>query len=133
MIDVDKMMEWFDSEEGQRHIEEYREKIEREERIWNYQLEKLHKVDNFKEFVESVIKKYGSEKYRYRWLDRGIEPPEDLTFLLFDYAQKYGREATELEYEKYGNMFTSSMYFIEGYFFNKMNGQGTVVNIERVD
>jgi hypothetical protein len=133
MIDLDKIKKWMDSQEGEEFFKEYAEKLDKEENIWNYHLEKINKIDNFESFVESVIKKYGSEKYRRRWLDRGIEPPEDLTFLLFDYVEKYGREATEPEYEKYGNMFTVSMYFYKGYLFNKMYGQGTVINIGRVD
>lgn len=47
------------------------------------------------------------------------------------YAKHYGREASQKEYEKYGNAFTSKMYFKYGYFFNEMQGQGCAIHVTK--
>lgn len=44
----------------------------------NIMRERFNRVGNFEQFTEKVIKKYNSDKYRHRWYNRGIEPPEDL-------------------------------------------------------
>lgn len=132
--------EWFentkkflDSEDGQKSIEEFFAKEKRYALISNSQLERFKtKFGNrLTEIIEKVEIKYDSSKYRDSWYKRGIEPPEELYFFLFDYAVKYGREANGKEWEKYANTFTSELYYIDGFFFNKMNGQGTVVKIEK--
>lgn len=129
MRDLKKIEEWFDSEEGKKSIAEFAEKIEREERIKTNQLERFYKSGKFLELTEKVIKKYNTDKYRDSWYKRGIEPPESLFWFLFQYAEKYGRECEEEEWKQYGNMFTSSLFFIDGYYFNRMDGQGSVIKV----
>ena len=129
MIALKKIDEWFDSEEGKKSIAEFAEKIERDERIKTNQLERFYKSGKFLELTEKVIKKYNTDKYRDSWYKRGIEPPESLFWFLFQYAEKYGRECEEEEWKQYGNMFTSSLFFIDGYYFNRMDGQGSVIKV----
>ena len=73
-------------------------------------------------------KNFASE-YRNRFNE--CEPHETLFYYLYDCASNYGREATEVEFSKYGNMFTCGLFFYRGYFFNRMNGQGTVIHITK--
>lgn len=129
MIGLKKIHEWFDSEEGKKSIAEFAEKIEMEERIKTNQLERFHKSGKFLELTEKAIKKYNTDKYINSWYKRGIEPPESLFWFLFEYAKKYGRECEEQEWNQYGNMFTSSLFFINGYYFNRMDGQGSVIKV----
>ena len=133
MIDFKKIDEWFDSEEGKKSIAKIAEKIEREERIKTKQLERLYKSGKFLELTEKAIEKYNTDKYRDSWYKRGIEPPESLFWFLFDYAEKYGRECDEKEWGQYGNMFTSSLFFVNGYYFNRMDGQGSVIKVMKVE
>jgi hypothetical protein len=42
-------------------------------------------------YIQKVINYYKTTKYQNRWLSRGIEPPEDLKFFLYEYARKYGQ------------------------------------------
>lgn len=70
-MDLQKMRDWFDSEEGQKSIAEFADKINREEEIKTKQLERFHRLGNFQQFIEKVIEKYNSEKYRYNWYNRG--------------------------------------------------------------
>ena len=135
---VEKLRAYLATEEGHREAVEYFEKIRKED-IKDKQLERFHSKiistkpskKNFEFFVEKVISKYQSDKYRDYWWKRHCEPPVPLYFFLFKYAKKYGREANRNEYQKYANMFTSGLYVIHGYYFNLMNGQGSVVIITK--
>lgn len=131
MLDLNKIDDFFNSEKGKKSIEKFAKKIEREDRINNNQLKRLHESGKFIELTEKSIKKYNTDKYKDRWYKRGIMPPETLFWFLFDYAKKYGRECNEKECEKYGNMFSSSLFFIDGYYFNRMDGQGSVIKITK--
>jgi len=128
-MDIDKKKQYFENEEGQNQFE----KFNREQEIKEYQLNKFHlKFGNkikFTTFLKKVIKKYNSDLYKNRWYKRNIQPPEDLFWFLFYYAEKYGAECNEKEYKKYGNMFTSSLFRIYNYIFNRMDGQGSVIQI----
>lgn len=95
------------------------------------QLEKLHSRGNINNFIEKVITKYNSKEYKKRWYGRGIESEEYLYFFLLKYAKKFGRHCTNVEYDKYGNEFTSDLYYCDGYFFNLMDGQGSCVLITK--
>jgi hypothetical protein len=125
------MLDYLDSEDGQKALEEWAVKINNEKAVRQSQLNRFHDkyANSIGEIFYKIRIKYESNKYIYRWLDRGIEPPQSLFWFLFDYAEKYGREATSEEYIEHGNMFTSMMYYIDGYFFRRMDGQGSVIDI----
>jgi hypothetical protein len=128
-MELQKLRDWLNSEEGKKSITEYAEKINKKQEIITKQLERFNRLGNFEQFIEKVIAKYNSVKYRNNWYSRGIEPPEDLFWFLFNYAEKYGRECNEEEWEQYGNVFSSALFFCNGYYFNKMDGQGTVIKV----
>ncbi len=134
-MDLNKITNWMRSKEGQKSIEEYSNLLISNEEILNSQLERFHaKFQNrFGEFVERVIAKYDTKEYVLRWYDRGIEPPRDLFWFLFEYAIKYGKECNQKEYQEYGNEFTTSLFLVHGYYFLKMDGQGSVVQIKKSD
>ena len=124
------------SEKGQKSLEEWANKINNRDAILTSQLERFNKKfdHSFKNIVNKIILKYDSDSYFNRWRKRHIEPPEDLYWFLFKYAKEYGREATIEEYKKYGNMFTSTMFYIHDFYFGRMDGQGSVMQIyERKD
>lgn len=129
----EKLKSWYNSEEGQKAHARFIEKLEKEKEIETKQLERFNRLGNFSEFTEKVIAKYSSDKYRDYWYNRGIEPPEDLLWFLFQYAEKYGRECNEEEWVKHANMFTSALYFCNGYYFNRMDGQGTIIQVTKAD
>lgn len=121
------------SPEGQIVLDEFRDKMEREDEIQERHLIKFYeKYDSqFVKFVERYIKKYDSDEYIDRCYNKGYEPSTPMFHFFYDYASKYGREASNNEYEKYGNDFTGSLVYIHGYFFNMMHGQGTVILITK--
>ena len=126
---TNKFLEYLKSEEGKKSFELYMAEIVRKKNITIRQLERFHLKGNFNEFVEKVIDKYNSDNYRERWYKRGIEPIEELYWFLFEYAKLYGREATDDEWVKISNMFTTALYYCNGYFFERMDGQGSCINI----
>jgi hypothetical protein len=126
---LEKLQKLLYSEEGKKSVTEYFDKINQRKDIENKQLERLDKINDFSNFVEKTISKYGDDKYRDRWYNRNITPPEDLFWFLFKYSEKYGRTCDEKEWELYGNMFSSALYFCKGYYFNRMDGQGSMIDI----
>lgn len=131
----EKLREYLDSEEGEKAMEKYALKLKKENDLYDYWLNNLHiKYSNrFAEILEKIIKKYDSDKYVNKEYKLGYQPREPLFTLFYDYAEKYGRECTDREWETYGNMFTGSLYYCNGYYFNMMHGQGTVIKVMRED
>lgn len=130
---LEELEKWFESEEGKESIERFINKTKNEELVLNNQLEKFHLKfkleENFDKFIKLVNIKYSSDEYKNRWYNRSIEPPEDLFWFLFKYAKKYGRECDVSEWGNYGNMFSSSLFYINGYYFNRMDGQGSAIQV----
>ena len=133
MIDLEGLEKYLDSDEGQEKLDDFINGLIKSREVKDRQLIWLHTRlmdrNNFDEIIEKVILKYRSDEYRDSWYDRGIEPPEKLFSFLYDYAEKYGRECTEGEWRKYSNLFSSNLLYVNGYFFNKVNGQGTFIDV----
>lgn len=130
------MIQWLESEEGQKSLEEFAAQLQKEQELLDYQLHHFHKdySADFDNILEKVAKKYNSDDYQNRWYKRGIEPPYDLYWFLFYYAERYGDECVpEGKYwQEYGNMFTSAMYQVNGYIFQRMDGQGSIIQINKI-
>jgi hypothetical protein len=126
------MMDFLNSEEGEKSIKEFGEKMKREDDRRDRWIEK------FKELAESdidsalskIIEKYDSDEYVKREYSLGYEPRETLLWIAFGYASKYCKECTD---EKYLNMFTDGAYYIGSYVIQVMNGQGSVIKIEKIE
>ena len=134
---LDRLKKKLDSDDSE-YMNNYFKRIgEKEEirksqvvRFWNRYNVNQNNIDDV---IGRIIKKYESDEYKDGWLDWGIEPPEDLYFLLFDVADRYGRLLTQEELDRYVNIFTVEIYILGNYVFNKMNGQGTVVNVDKIE
>jgi hypothetical protein len=114
-------------------VRTYAKKMQAEKQILESQLKRFNeRFGSKKEFisiVEKIKSKYESEAYRNKEYEMGYEPREYLFYFLNKYAIKYGREATKKEYKTYSNMFTSSIFYIHGYYFMVMDGQGSIIQI----
>jgi hypothetical protein len=122
------------SPEGILKIERYVNNLRQKEETESNQLQRFHdKLESnliqFDEIISKIQTKYESDDYYYRHMNQSIEPPKELYHFLYKYAQKFGRDCDEHEYNKFGNRFTSNIYYIDGYYFHQMNGQGTVIII----
>ena len=129
---VEKLREFLDSEEGKKSIEEFGNKIRREEELKDRWIEKFKKLaePDIDSALSRLIKKYDSDEYVRREYSLGYEPREKLLWVAFNYAEKYCKECTD---EKYLNMFTGSAYYIGSYVIQVMHGQGSVIRIDKVD
>ena len=105
------------------------------EKIYDSQIDRIHlrfgEEEKFSHIIDKILEKYSSDKYRDRWYNRRIEPPETLLWYFASYAEKYGRTCNDIEWETYGNMFTNELYYINGYYFNTMLGQGCAILVEK--
>lgn len=130
----DKVDAFLDSEEGKERMDKWFEEREQEELILENQLIRANQKyeSSFESIVDKIIAKYDSEKYVRRWYSRSIEPQNELLWFLLKYAAKYGRDCTEEEIEMHSNMFTTEIYYINGYVISRMDGQGSVVQIVKV-
>jgi hypothetical protein len=122
------------SPEGILKIERYVNNLRQKEQIESNQLQRFHdKIESnliqFDEIISKIQTKYDSDDYYYRHMNHSIEPPNELYHFLYNYAQKFGRDCTEDEYDRFANRFTANIYYIDGYYFHQMNGQGTVIII----
>ena len=125
----------LDTEEGKKSLEDFGKKISFKYTLRDKYIEKLHSIIlsgvTLSSLIEKVQLKYDSDKYRARY--RGIEPPEGLYWVIFNYAQKYGRKCDKHEWEEYSNQFTSALYFIDGHYVSVIVGQGSFVQLEKTN
>lgn len=121
------------SEECKETIYKYFDKIVEKQKIYKNQIKRFHKnhSERFDEILEKIIHKYDSDEYYNKEINRGFEPRCSLYYFMYDYAEMYGRKLTEKEMTKYSNSFTVGIYFIKGYYIQLMQGQGSVVRIDK--
>lgn len=111
---------------------DYAEKMNNQNLIKESQLVRFNEKFGgviFSEIIEKIQSKYESDKYIDYWYRKGFEPPKSLYFFLLDYAEKYGRKATKKEYKEFGSMFAFSMFVCNGFFFSRIDSQGSAVHI----
>jgi len=129
---LEKLRKFLDSEEGKKSIEEFGNKMKREEERKDRWIEKFKKIvePDIDAYLEKLIEKYDSDKYVRREYSLGYEPREPLLWIAFGYASKYCKECKD---EKYLNMFTGEAYYIGSYVIQVMNGQGSVIKIKKIE
>ena len=120
-MDLEKLKKQIDSLD----MTDYINKIKKEQRIAKYHVDKLSRYGS--DFINKVITKYDSDEYINRWCKRGIEPPEKLKFILLRVAEKYGIETEGT------TPFTFSAYLYKGFRFEQLIGQGSAVNIYKLN
>lgn len=126
---------FLNSEEGKQSMKEYFDKIELEKQHSARWADRMYEriKDNIDESIEHLLKWYDSDRYRDREYKMCYEPRERLLWVLLDVAEKYGRPATEDEWEVYGNMFTNGIYIFGSYAIQIMVGQGSAIRIDKMN
>lgn len=142
MADLEKSMsaltKFLESEEGKESMRKFWQEKEDQAKLYASQVERFyqkHKA-NMPAIIEKIIDKYESDKYVRKEYKLGYQPREDLYWVLESIASKYGTEVklNKKNAKKYPqlNMFTGSAYLFEGYLFQVMHGQGSVVRIDKL-
>jgi len=129
---IAKIKEFYDSVEGQAELDSWVTQIANEKNILNKQLARFHTKyhDNLDFVIERVSQKYNNKVYREKEYNLGYEPREPLYWFLFAYAEKY---CVVCEDDNHTNYFTRIAYYIGSYVIQVMDGQGSVVRLEKHD
>jgi hypothetical protein len=135
---LDALRKFKDSDEGKEWLKKYWEEQQQKEELYASQVERFyqkHKA-NMPTIIEKIMAKYESSEYIRREYKIGYQPREDLYWVLESIASKYGTEVklNKKNAKKYPqlNMFTGSACVFEGYLFQVMHGQGSVVRIYKL-
>ena len=114
------------------------EEKEQAEKLYASQVERLYQKwkDKIPEVIEKIMAKYNTNAYVNREYKLGFQPREALYWVINSMAVKYGKEVklNKKNAKKYPqlNMFTTSAYIFEGYLIQVMDGQGSVVRIDKL-
>jgi hypothetical protein len=130
-IDFSKITEWLDSPEGEAAMDDWFEKIEREEEHTKRWVDKFKvwSADDIDVALEKLMNKYYSDEYRDReYFKCGCEPREPFLWLAWCYAIENCPECTD---EEYFNCFTGGAYHIGSYVIQIMHGQGAALRIDK--
>jgi hypothetical protein len=82
--------------------------------------------------IDHMLKWYNSDTYRDREYNKGYQPREELLWVLFGVAEIHGEECTDGEVDLYANTFTRSIYKLGSYAIQIMDGQGSIIAIDRI-
>lgn len=131
---LEKLVEFLESEEGQKRLEKFAEEMQREEehetRWQNRMWERINKdVDGS---IVRLLAWYDSDRYRDREFKLGYEPREKLLWVLLKIAEHHGSECSEEEIDAYANPFTGEIYKLGSYIIQVMHGQGSVIKIDKL-
>ena len=127
---LEKMRAFLESEEGQKSISEWAKKYARDLDHRDRWIEKFRvrcesELDGV---LEKLMDKYYSNEYLKRENKRGCEPREPLLWLAWSYAEKYCKP---YKGKKHTNIFTSGAYHFGSYIIQRMDGQGSVLRIDK--
>jgi hypothetical protein len=133
-MDIEKINAFFDSPEGQKSFEKFAEKLKREQehkdrwtdRMW----ERIQSdIDGS---IDRMLRWYNSDPYRDREYNKGYQPREELLWVLFGVAEVHGEECTDEEVDLYANTFTRAIYKLGSYAIQIMDGQGSIIAIDKI-
>jgi hypothetical protein len=129
---LENLKAFLETDEGKESIERWGEKLRRADEHKDRWAEKFKQrcESDIDGSIEKLLAKYDSKEYRDKEYGKGREPMENLLWVALEYAEKYCEECTD---EKYLNMFTGSAYYIGSYVIQVMNGQGSVIRIDKIE
>ena len=127
---LQKLIDFTNSPEGQEFIKKQKEHQKFLEELKNEKLAWFDSIGSEKRsyYINKIIKKYKSDSYIKRWMNRGIFPPESLYWYIYDYAYKYGKCWRAIP-DEVGPGYDSKFVFDEWKVL-LYNGQGSIVIIE---
>jgi hypothetical protein len=132
---VQKMIDRLNSEEGNQRIEasviKNAKKLAHSRRWRDRMWDRIK--DNVDESIETILKWYESDRYRDREYKMGIEPREQLLWVLLDVATVYGSDPSEEELEMFENTFTGEIAKIGSYVIQSLYGQGSAIRIDKIE
>jgi len=132
---VQKMIDYLNSELGNERIEaiviKNAKKIAHSRRWIDRMWDRIK--DNVDESIEIILKWYESDRYKDREYNMGIQPREQLLWVLLDVATVYGSDPSEEELEMFENTFTGEISKIGSYVIQSLYGQGSAIRIDKIE
>jgi len=102
------------------------------EKFYGRWIEKLHNLTKEQRFtfIEKVNKKYSSDEYKTREINRGYEPRENLYDLICLYSKEYGENCPDSYYTEFVAMarIIDNAWLVRLYI-----GQGSFVTVDKID
>lgn len=135
-LNVNSLMAVLEGEERRKFIQEVVEELNRENEYYNRWSEKIHNLsfEQRKSLVDKVKAKYSSESYRSRFVNhpKGFrEPSEDLYWLAYEYARRYGKDYEDGFYD-----FVNDCRLVDDYFVvsmvSRFDGQDSFIAIQTI-
>ena len=133
-MDIEKINAFLDSPEGQKSLEKFAEKLKREQEHKDRWIDRMwgRIQSDIDGSIDHMLKWYNSDTYRDREYDKGYQPREELLWILFGVAETHGEECTDEEVDLYENTFTRSIYKLGSYAIQIMDGQGSIIAIDKI-
>ncbi len=131
-MDKQKIDEWFNSEEGKQSIEKFALKIQKKKenlikggklKIKNFYLKK---EDMFEYYIDCLLE--FDDKVSDKLYKKYIDGQSNIIWLVFRALKEFGTPFKDTDF----GMFTSDGYFLKGFKFEVISGQGSFVKIERI-
>jgi hypothetical protein len=132
---LQKMIDYLNSELGDQRIDAIVIKNAKKlahSRRWRDKMWDRIK-DNVDESIEIILKWYESDRYKDREYNMGIQPREQLLWVLLDVATVYGSDPSEEELEMFENTFTGEIAKIGSYVIQSLYGQGSAIRIDKIE
>lgn len=126
-------MEWFDSPEGQKSLEDYVNKLAEKDRIMQERIQKIKQRYNvcddatFDDLMLFIFEK--QEKYDKKHWKTYTDRPLHVLNLMFELASSEGTEIEPID--DLTENFPSMVYDYLGYQFAITHGQGSVLSVYR--
>jgi hypothetical protein len=128
---IEQLKAYLDSDEGKADIKRHQELSTFRANLMGNRMDYLHNLSiDERDILFSKIKaKYDSDEYYHRWIDRGIEPPEDLYYYILQYGYIYGKvNDIEDAYFGYDSYIIDNSWVITAWY-----GQGTAYNFDKIN
>lgn len=122
---VDQLKIFLESEKGQEFIKQEQKKESFRHSHYDKYSNKLYSLskEQRNELFEKIKNKYESNEYYFRWMNRGIIPPNPLYDYIYEYGVKYGLSFDELNNNL--DPLLNDGYIIDDWIIIILIGQGT--------
>ena len=128
---IEQLKAYLESDEGKADIKRENNKAIFRNTLMAKYMDYLHNmsIEERDTLFTKIKAKYDSDEYYYRWINRGIEPPNDLYYYIIEYGYKYGKP-NEIKDAYFGY---DSFIIDEHWTITAWYGQGTAYNFDKLN
>lgn len=126
----EQLKAYLESDEGKADIKRENDKAIFRNSLMTKYMNYLHNmsIEERNVLFTKIKAKYDSDEYYYRWINRGIEPPDDLYYYILEYGYRYGiLNVIEDAHFGYDSYIIDNSWVITAWY-----GQGTAYNFDKL-